>query len=583
MANIIDSNTIFCLRGDSYLDISSSPMTTNSNQAKFPAITNKQLVFTGNTNESSFIFSTTKTLPGDFTFEAWLNAQSYEGFNLFANRATETCFIIGHRTATETKIGTWIGPKDAWGKPSAHYFGSITMNTNIHIAYVRKGTSHYAFVNGNFVSEVTVSSPPTLGLNNFNIGQASNFKVWNVRISNVARYTKPFTPDPNPYTSVAISEFSYTDGALNLVVTKNTNETINKIEVLVNGVIVKTYNNQTLNFGDTIAIEDFLIYGNNTIEAKAYYYDDNHYVSKSISVKKSIEKLTNTAAFEDIMNYTNEIKSNISSMNDLLAATLTAKGITTGSDPKMFHLIKLVGQMSNVNSSEVTGYLNQISELTSQNNLLTSQLSNKNLEIENNKLALANALIAKNLPCTQEDSFETLLSYICDLKSYVPKVYLYNEGDQCINITGGFSDVFQYNYGSTNNTVVQYNADHIYIKATGVNSADSYRTIYTVKSLNLQSYTKLYIEYEVISISSAGSYGGIGLDTNRSYIQSGTSNSEVYKSIGITNPSINKGVRLTKSMDITSGSTLVYPYINITTNGYSAYYLEFKVYKLWVE
>ena len=73
------------------------------------------------------------------------------------------------------------------------------------------------------------------------------------------------------------------------------------------------------------------------------------------------------------------------------------------------------------------------------------------------------------------------------------------------------------------------------------------------------------------------------MDTNRSYIQSGTSNSEVYKSIGITNPSINKGVRLTKSMDITSGSTLVYPYINITTNGYSAYYLEFKVYKLWVE
>ena len=79
MANVIDNNTIFCLRGDSYLDISSSPMTTNSNQADFPTITNKQLVFKGNTTASSFIFNTTKTLPGDFTFEAWINAQSYEG------------------------------------------------------------------------------------------------------------------------------------------------------------------------------------------------------------------------------------------------------------------------------------------------------------------------------------------------------------------------------------------------------------------------------------------------------------------------------------------------------------------------
>ena len=502
MANIIDSNTIFCLRGDSYLDISSSPMTTNSNQANFPAITNKQLVFTGNTTDSSFTFGTTKTLPGDFTFETWFNAQSYDGFNLFANRATETCFIIGHKTASETRIGTWIGPKDNWGQPSAHYFGSITMNVNNHMAYVRKGTTHYAFLNGKLISTVNVSSPPTLGLNNFNIGQTANFKVWNARISNVARYTADFTPDPSPYTSVAISEFSYTDGALNLVVTKNTNETIHKIEVLVNGSVVKTYNSQTLNFGDTVAVDDYLIYGANIIEAKAYYYDNNYFISKSLSVEKSIEKLTNNATFEDIMTQTDKIKSNISSMNNLLAATLASKGISTGSDPKMFHLIKLVGQMSNTNSSEITGYLNQISELTSQNDSLTSQLSNKDLEIDNAKVLLVSKLTSKGLSCTVNQSFTDLITLI-DSLAVKQSPILYDAGNEYSSITGGWGIRV---VASNGQTAATKRTSDMYLAGTGNLSCAFRAYAYTVNKIDVTNIKKIYVNVTTSGLGASGGY-----------------------------------------------------------------------------
>lgn len=564
MANIIDSNTIFCLRGDSYLDISSSPMTTNSNQENFPAITNKQLVFTGNTTDSSFIFGTTKTLPGDFTFEAWFNAQSYEGFNLFANRATETCFIIGHRTATETRIGTWIGPKDTWGKPSAHYFGSITMNTNNHMAYVRKGTTHYTFLNGKLISTVTVSSPPTLGLNNFNIGQTANFKVWNARISNVARYTADFTPDPSPYTSVAISEFSYTDGTLNLVVTKNTNETIHKIEVLVNGSIVKTYNSQTLNFGDTIVVDDYLIYGANTIEVKAYYYDNNYFISKSLSIEKSIEKLTNDATFEDIMEQTDKIKSNVSSMNNLLAATLASKGITTGSNPKMFHLIKLVGQMSNVNNSEVTGYLNQISELTSQNNTLTSQLSDKDLEIENNKLALVNALTAKNIECSVDEEYSSLIGKINNLSPISKAFTLYERGVFNISMTNLL--------GKSNSATITRNSDHIYLNGPAGSWIES--GVVNTNTFDWSKYTKLYVDFTVVSTSHSSA-------TFRAVFSTAASRPTAYEGNFSNAQSLTtygkNGQSLLLTVDLTAApSGFKWIYLHQT-------YTAMRIYKIWVE
>lgn len=564
MANIIDNNTIFCLRGDSYLDISSSPMTTNSNQADFPTITNKQLVFKGDTTDSSFTFGTTKTLPGDFTFETWFNAQSYDGFNLFANRVTETCFIIGHKTATETRIGTWIGPKDGWGKPSAHYFGSITMNVNNHMAYVRKDTTHYTFLNGKLISTVDVSSPPTLGLNNFNIGQTSNFKVWNARISNVARYTADFTPDPSPYTSVAISEFSYTDGALNLVVTKNTNETIHKVEVLINGSIIKTYDSQTLNFGDTVAVDDYLIYGANTIEAKAYYYDNNYFISKSLLVEKSIKKLTDNATFEDIMTQTDKIKSNISSMNDLLAATLASKGISTGSDPKMFHLIKLVGQMSNTNSSEVTGYLNQISELTSQNNALTSQLSNKNLEIENNKLALVDALTAKNIECSIDEDYSSLITKINNFSPITNAFVIYDRGIFNITMTNL--------KGKSNAGVITRNSDHIYLNGPAGSWIES--GVVNTNTFDWSKYTKLHVEFTVVSTAHSTARFITSFSTSSTRPTAFEGNFSEGQGIDTYNKN---GQSMTLDIDLTkapAGFKWIYIYQTYTT---------MRIYKIWLE
>ena len=79
----------------------------------------------------------------------------------------------------------------------------LTLNTWHHVAYVHDAStsSIYLFFNGKLIWHVTgySYSPQTFGTIYFGINQQNYFRLDELRISNVARWTSDFTPFTQPY------------------------------------------------------------------------------------------------------------------------------------------------------------------------------------------------------------------------------------------------------------------------------------------------------------------------------------------------------------------------------------------------
>ena len=198
----------------------------------------------------------------------------------------------------------------------------------------------------------------------------------------------------------------------------------------------------------------------------------------------------------------------------------------------------------------------------------TTDIKNEIVECHSNLLSM---LTSKNVEVSEEDKMLDLIGKVDLLDEYCPPLYLYKEGDKCIDITGDWIDKFEYEYYSTNNTALTFNSDHIYIKATGVNSADSWRGIITTNKINLSKYSKLNFEYEILQCSSSGANLNLSIDSNQSF-----------KDGRISGISLN-GVtgRAIKSVLISSTDGYIGLFSN--TNGSSSYNIVFKVYNIWLE
>jgi hypothetical protein len=377
---MIDSNTLLYLRGDSYNDLSLNPMTfTHTADTANIYLENNKIRF--NNPGETFKLQTSSTIAGDFTFEWWCNIESIVGYNMFTNRATPGCFIISHRTADVDYLATWMGTAaDNWNVISWHQFGVPTYNTDVHYAYVRKGNQYYTFVNGQIVSQIT-GGALTLGLNNVGIGASSIQKAWNIRISNVARWDSNFIPPTRPYTSVIVEIIDQSNPSNISFKAKKAspNETINKVEVLLNGALINTYTN---NYDEiTCSIdESSYITGENNIEIRAYYFE-NYYVSQTVTRIKTIEKLNANPELSELINKLTEIKTFDSSINSKIFNFLTNKNIEVTEEKTISNLITKMQDYADGANSELTNLINEIASLESNKSELNNQIASLSSQI----------------------------------------------------------------------------------------------------------------------------------------------------------------------------------------------------------
>lgn len=397
---MIDSNTLLYLRGDSYNDLSLNPMTfTHTADTANIYLENNKIRF--NNPGESFKLQTSSTIAGDFTFEWWCNIESIVGYNMFTNRATPGCFIISHRTAEVDYLATWMGTAaDNWNVITSHQFGVPTYNTDVHYAYVRKGDQYYAFVNGQIVSQIT-GGALTLGLNNVGIGTSSIQKAWNIRISNVARWDSNFVPPTRPYTSVSVEVTDMnTPGSITFTAKKESpNETINRVDVLLNGTVINTYSDGDYNNKTCSIDESTFVSGDNNIEIRAYYFE-NYYASQTVTKFKTIEKLYENPELSELIDKLIEIKAYDINLNNKMDNFLSEKNIQVATEEKtVLNMITKIQNYSEIAQNELTDLINEIASLESQKNNLSGQittLTNQITTLTNTKSSLTNEISTLN-------------------------------------------------------------------------------------------------------------------------------------------------------------------------------------------
>lgn len=508
----IDSNTMLCLRGDSYIDLSPRSCTITNVNTNMVATGGK---FGGkginpvNGYMYSHNFFTGFDWSKDLTIEWWeFPVASFDKGAIFQNRSTTT--------TANTQLGLlvayhgntiWTGSATIWNGMNSVTSKDVTLNTWTHWAYVKQGSAWRSYKNGQLYWSATNAVVPNACDNGLTIGawvssasydHGYNAIINDYCISNVARYSANFTPRQNPMTSVGVSNILFKDNLIACTLTKSSNETVSKIELLINGSPVKTYTTWTDSVELEIADNEVFMYGSNSIEVRAYYYND-YYVSKNLTITRTMDKLTNSATFEDVTNRFERIRLENEMITNTLARILASKGIAAGDNPKMSYLVTLVGQMSGAGSSDTTEYLNQISTLTSQVNNLTT-------EIENNKLALVNALMAKNIECSINEEYSSLIEKISLFNTVALKKYLYKEGDLCSSVTGGYrystAGTAADNAGYTKLAPI-INTDNIEIKDTST-SIYGFGAITPVNKIDLSSYSSLIVDATVLSANLQG-------------------------------------------------------------------------------
>jgi hypothetical protein len=231
-------------------------------------------------NDSAFDFS------GDFTVECWLylentNNQTFiskGGHNALGPDAAGWALFIytgqGLRFMTRNSGGTNV-PVTVASTPQ--------INTWMHVAVSRSGSSMRAFLNGTLVSTVTSSvntansSPFNIGANLNNLSPSTGY-ICDVRIiKGAAQYTATFTPPTAPLTAITDTQFleNFTNGAIFDNAMMNDLETVGNAQISTS---VKKYGTGSLAFDGT---GDYLIHasgqnvtfgtGNFTIEGWFYW------------------------------------------------------------------------------------------------------------------------------------------------------------------------------------------------------------------------------------------------------------------------------------------------------------------------
>lgn len=200
-----DANTLLLLHGE---DFSDSSMYNN-------AVTNTKAVIDSSIVKfgKSFKFSSASTylrssLPirlssHDFTVEWWEYKLSNVNDSELIMFGGSSYGIIHFGNVVNGK-STWYASSNgsSWNIASARPMGTALLNQWVHRAFVRSGSTFYAFENGVLTDTLTFAGAIYLNGDIVQVSRnAFNAYVDEVRISSVARWTKDFTPPSSPYGS----------------------------------------------------------------------------------------------------------------------------------------------------------------------------------------------------------------------------------------------------------------------------------------------------------------------------------------------------------------------------------------------
>lgn len=420
----IDNNTLLYLRGDSFNDLSPNKIdvvnsgVAISNEGAFK----KCFSFS---NSSTFMYFTSNLFnfgTNDFTIEffAYLNdTHSYHPLFMSGTSGTREelakCSIYENRIDYAGTLGT-SGTNPISGLSN---YGSRW----IHVAMVRNNDNLKIYLNGESTGDGKTQSYNlqntrySIGKDLWHPNNYFNGKMYNIRISNVARYTKDFTPPTQPFNSLNINVSNQTDTNIEFNIEKLGQETINKVEVLVNGTVSETYTNN---------------------------YDNINYLIDKELCSIGDNNITIRVTFDDI--YTEEL-------------SLTHK-VIVDELPLETPLLDTVERVKLLTKSK-----------------------------QNEKTMLSNILTSKNVEVSEEDKMSDLIGKVDLLGDATPpQLYLYKEGDECVDITGGWQ---YYNASST----VTKNGSYMDVKILGSSTVDGCSRFSTVNAIDLTPYSNLYIEY----------------------------------------------------------------------------------------
>lgn len=437
----IDNNTVLYLRGDSFTDLSSYNLSVINNDA----IIADNVIDCSNgktfkiTNNEKFNFKDTGfTIEFNImilkTFSAWgkvFDKGGVAGRNITQYKleyyASNYRFCLGDGE-TDGYIGIVSLPESNIG---LNVWKHIELSYNCHLNKI------YLFVDGKLFKTADISNKPQnlSASSDITIGYQENeplpvsFKLSNFRISNICRHTEDFTPPTKPYNSITINKTNQTDTNIEFNIEKLGQETINKVEVLVNGTVSKTYTNSYNNI-DYLIDKSLCAIGKNNITIRVTY-DDTYTEELLLTHKVAIDKL-----------------------------------------PLETPLLDTVERVKLLTKSK-----------------------------QNEKNMLSNILTSKNVEVTEEDKMSDLIGKVDILDKYDDgKLWLYKDGNEYNNITGGFSS-----YGQVN-TNIEINKYPLYMEIKNISTITT-GNLGGFSSNNLidtTGYNKLYIEVDLTAGSELG-------------------------------------------------------------------------------
>lgn len=168
------------------------------------------------------------------------------------------------------------------------------------------------------------------------------------------------------------------------------------------------------------------------------------------------------------------------------------------------------------------------------------------------------------------------------------KLYLYNEGDECTSVTGGYTLREFYN-GSSSYATLTKNASSLYFTTVIRSEVWRKRGFATSNKLDFSKYSKLYVEYSSSSTLTGGGSGGMGVGVSVASTLTDTKEGSVLGgNIGLIGISKDAGANVNTtgsiaSLDISSITESAYLVVYFASGYYDSGSMTINVKRIWLE